>query len=236
MIQLFEGKIAVKAALLGKHREVYELIVDETKHDKDTRFIIAKAHEAGVPITKLSRSKIDALAQGKTHGGILCKVGDYTYDTIANHLEEGFIALVDGIEDPYNFGYICRSLYAAGCTLLLVKERNWLSSGDVVVKASAGASEQLPIALLEEDTIDTLKQHGYRFVCGNRKEATNLFEADLKGKILLGVGGEMRGLSATIANQADLNVFIPYGSNFRNSLNGSSATSVIAFEVYRQNH
>ncbi|MGL5978206.1 MAG: TrmH family RNA methyltransferase [Erysipelotrichaceae bacterium] len=234
MEHVFEGNIAVKAAIQAQRRTVLEVIVDEKKHDKDTKFIIGKAHELGLTVTKKTRAQIDAIAKGKTHGGVLARVEDISYVDAMDYANTDFIALVEGIEDPFNFGYICRSLYAAGCKMILVQERNWMESADVVAKSSAGASEYLPMAIYSEETLLALKAAGFQFVCGNRKDATDVFEADLSGKILLGVGGEMRGLSKNVAALADLNVFIPYENDFRNSLNGASATSVLAFEIFRQ--
>ena len=62
---LLEGNISVKAALLAKVRTVCEVIVDEHKNDKDTRYILAKAYEAGVEVKKVSRDAIDDIAEGK---------------------------------------------------------------------------------------------------------------------------------------------------------------------------
>lgn len=235
MKQIVEGNISVKACILANKREVFELLVDERKHDKDTKFIIAKAHERGITVTKTTRAAIDKIASGSTHGGVVAYVADIQYASLADHLQDEFIALVEGIEDPFNFGYIIRSLYAAGCTCVLVQERNWMSSADVVTRSSAGASEYMDMVVFNEETIQACKDAGFKFVCGNRKDAISLYDMDFKAdKILLGVGGEMRGLAKSTAALADVNVAIPYANDFRNSLNGSSATSVIAFEIFRQ--
>lgn len=234
MKHIVEGNIAVKACLLGNKRQVFELLVDEKKHDKDTNFIIAKAHEQGVIVRKGPREHVDALAEGTTHGGMVALVSDSIYDSFENYLDTDFIAYVEGIEDPYNFGYVCRSLYAAGCKLLLVQDRNWMNAVNVVTKSSAGASEYLPMAIIDEETIAKAKENGFTFACGNRKDAVSVYETNLNTKVLLGIGGEMRGLSSKVAAQADVNIYIPYANDFRNSLNGASAVSVLAFEIFRQ--
>lgn len=81
---LLEGNISVKAALLAKVRTVCEVIVDEHKNDKDTRYILAKAYEAGVEVKKVSRDAIDDIAEGKTHGGLIARVSERRYQSLAD--------------------------------------------------------------------------------------------------------------------------------------------------------
>lgn len=234
MGHLIEGNISVKACLQAEKREVTKLIIDKQKHDKDTNYIKHLAISKNIPIEYLERNEIDEMASGQTHGGLLAIVEERQLDTLTAHLDDEFIAIVEGIEDPYNFGYICRSLYSAGVKLIMVPERNWTSVVDVVTKASAGASEYLNFAPLTIDNINICKEHGFVFYTGNRKDATSLYETTFSKKVLLAVGGELRGLSKTIAKEADHNIYIPYANDFRNALNGASATAIIAFEIFRQ--
>ncbi len=235
---LLEGNISVKAALLAKKRKVIEVLADETKQDKDTRFILAKAHEAGVLVRKTTREEIDALAQGKTHGGLVARVGERTYATLAEVLDEDrpFLALVEGVEDPFNFGYLCRTLYAAGCDGLLVNERNWSSAAKVVTKASAGASEYLRIVPIRDfdAALKQLKAKQIRLYCAMREEAIEYYDADLTVGMCIAIGGEMRGLSKTVLAHSDQNIYIPYQNDFRNALNATGAAAAIAFECLRQ--
>src|SRR4029434_1117094 len=61
-----------------------------------------------------------------------------------------FIAMLDGIEDPFTFGSALRSLYAAGADGVVMRPRNWNSAATTVARSSAGASEVLPMALAED--------------------------------------------------------------------------------------
>ena len=92
-------------------------MVDAKKKDKDTAFILHKAKEAQVDITYMKREEIDALATGKTHGGIIAYCGQRKYQNLEElvNKKQVFLALVEGVEDPFNFGYVLRTLYAAGC-------------------------------------------------------------------------------------------------------------------------
>ncbi|MEG1732809.1 MAG: RNA methyltransferase substrate-binding domain-containing protein [Longicatena sp.] len=140
---IVEGNISVKAALLANKRPIEKIIVDEKKRDKDTSYILRKAKELGVLIESVDRTIIDSLAQGKTHGGLLAVCGEREFQSLNDVIkkEDVFLALVEGIEDPFNFGYVLRSLYAAGCDGVIIPPRNWTSAASVVTKSSAGASE-----------------------------------------------------------------------------------------------
>ena len=149
---IVEGNISVKAVLLGKKRKVHKILVDAKKKDKDTAFILHKAKEAQVDITYMKREEIDALATGKTHGGIIAYCGQRKYQNLEElvNKKQVFLALVEGVEDPFNFGYVLRTLYAAGCDGVLVPLRNWTTAADVVTRASAGASEYINIIIADE--------------------------------------------------------------------------------------
>lgn len=235
---ILEGGISVKAALEAGRREIYELFLDDRKPDRNRNYIRALAEKQGVPVSVCSQETLSSLTEGNSHGGIAARAGDRVYTDLSEILEHPlpFLALLDGIEDPYNFGGALRSLYAAGVTGVLVPERNWCSAAGVVTKASAGASEKMEIACVSDwdEALNAVKEKGIRILCAERKDAVSLYECDLTGPILLVFGGEMRGISSKILSHADQNVFLPYGSDFRNALSANSAAAVFAFEAYRQ--
>lgn len=235
---LFEGAISTKAAMLAGNRTVYRIVIDKTKKDKDTAFIKRQAEARGIPVDLVAREEIDALADGKTHGGLISLVGERTYQHIEQVLQGDtpFLAILEGIEDPFNFAYALRSLYASGCDGVIVSERNWTSAASVIAKASAGASEYCNIVVSTDfqETIQKMKRHGIRILSCMRDNAIPYFQEDLTKRICLAIGGELRGLSKLVLENSDQNIYIPYGSTFRNALTASSATSIVAFEVVRQ--
>ncbi len=235
---ILEGAISVKAALEAGRREIYEIITDGRKPDRNQNYILNLAKNREIKITVKSPEEISALAGGTSHGGLLAMVGERQYQTPEELLESPlpFFALLEGIEDPFNFGGALRSLYAAGVTGVFVPQRNWCSAAGVVTKASAGASEFLNIATVSDwdETLTKVKERGVRILCAERKDAVSLYESNLTGSVMLVFGGEMRGISAKIMKYSDQNLFLPYGSNFRNALSANSAAAVFAFEAYRQ--
>jgi len=235
---VLEGSISVKAALEAGRREIFEILEDGRKGDRNRNYILNLARKKQIPVRTVSGEEIASMAEGNSHGGILALTGDREYQTAEElfSAKEPFLALLEGIEDPYNFGGALRSLYAAGVTGVLVPERNWCSAAGIVTKASAGASEFLPVAAIKDwdGTLRLAKEREIRILCAERKNAISLYEGDLTGPILLVFGGEMRGISAKIMAHADQNLFLPYGSDFRNALSANSAAAVFAFEAFRQ--
>lgn len=229
---LVEGAIAVKAVMLNQKRPVYEILIAANKQSRDISFIKQQASKRGIQYTITPRETIDAMAVGKTHGGVVALVGNREYDTLRFTDLQGFVVLLQGIEDPFNFGYCLRSLYAAGCDGVIVFSRNWLTAADTVVKSSAGASEMIPIYQYYEGMLAEFKNHGYQCVASQRSpQAIPLSNYQPPKKILLAFGGEKRGLSADILQQMEGLVYIDYNRDYKMALNGSSAVSVMAFNI-----
>lgn len=239
MEHILEGNISVKAALLAKKRELHKIIVDLHKKDKDTAFILRKAKEANVQIERKERAEIDAIASGKTHGGIVALCGERSYASLSSlvHEKELFFALVEGVEDPFNFGYVLRALYAAGCEAVIIPPRNWTSAAGVVAKSSAGASEYIDLIIAEdmEQILEEMEAANIELVCGLRKDdAINLYEYTFPMRTCLAIGGELRGLSKIVQSHSKQNVYIPYANDFRNAMTAASSTAILAFEYLRQ--
>ena len=235
---IVEGNISVKAVLQAKRRVVQRIVVDAKKKDKDTSYILRLAKKQGITIQAAHREEIDTLAQGKTHGGILAYCGERKYQSIEDIVskENIFLALVEGVEDPFNFGYVLRTLYAAGCDGIIVGKRNWTSAVNTVTRASAGASEYINVFVSEdmEATIRQMKEQQITFLCAQRKDAISLYDYHFPKKCCIAIGGEMHGLSKAVMAQSDQNLFIPYRSEFRNAMTAAASTAIFAFELVRQ--
>jgi 23S rRNA (guanosine2251-2'-O)-methyltransferase len=83
--------------------------------------------------------------------------------------------------------------------------------------------------------VEHFKKRGYKVVCAGIRDSVSSFEADMKNPIYLIVGGEKRGISASILAMADEVVRIDYGREFPLSLSAASAASMLAYEVLRAN-
>ena len=243
--ELFEGMTSISALLNTSSdvndRRILTVYVDQTKQKSKARelsFLRVKAAEHGFAIEFLLPDEIEQLASGKTHGGILARVTARTIPSIKELSlpEKGFFVYLEGMEDPYNFGYTLRSLYAAGVDGVLLPERNWMSASGIVARASAGTSERMPLYTAASEEIAPLfHKHGYRMLCAGIRDSVSIFEEHFAFPLLLVIGGEKRGISHALLESADAVVRIDYGRPFMGSLSAASAASVIAFELFRQN-
>ncbi len=231
---VFEGNISVKAAIEANRREIYEIFVDSSKKDRDTNYILKIAQDKNIRITKTTKSEIDKLCVGKTHGGLIAIVGERKYQDLNCNFD--CYALIEGVEDPFNFAHILRSIYALGVKGVIVGERNWNVASELLAKTSAGASEHIEMYQSDDfvKTLQHLKNEQYQIIAANRKDAVPIHEYNFPKKVVLCVGGEMRGLSKNVLSLCDAFVFIPYGSEFRNALTAVSATSILVYEYHKQ--
>lgn len=237
--QWIEGLIAVDAVLRGESREVAEVLVDESRRDGRIARLEAEARAAGATVRRAPAAELARHAGADHHGGVVARVGPRVMATLDALLPESgpaAIAMLDGVEDPYNFGQAVRAFYAAGLSGLVVRPRNWLSAAGVVARASAGASELLPVALAEtaEDAASFYRARGLVVACAAREESVSLYEADLSQPIFLVIGGEKRGITRSFLRAADLRLHIPYGRGADYSLGTATASAVFAFEITRQ--
>lgn len=236
---ILEGNISVKAALLAEKRSIRCIYVDKNKKDKDTAFILREARKRNILIEAQERSTIDEIAQGKTHGGLIAFCSQRSYQTLSECIkkDQTFLCILEGIEDPFNFGHVLRSLYAAGCDGVIIPPRNWTTAAGVVAKSSAGASEYLSLIVADnmEQLLKEIKKEGIRLIAAERKDAICLYDYEFPKRVCIAIGGEMRGLSKIVGQACDQNLYIPYAKDFKNAMTASSSATIFAFEYLRQN-
>lgn len=241
---ILEGMTSISALLNSdgvNDRKIEKVLIDSAKRKSKAAqigYLTAKSHELGFPIEFVEAEEIDRLSVGNTHGGILALCTPRTIPALrAEDIRpDSFYVYLEGIEDPYNFGYAIRSLYAAGVSGVILPPRNWMSAGGVVARASAGASESLPLFEAEgEDALKLFREAGYSILCAGIRDSVSVFDEQFTYPILLVVGGEKRGISRALLDAADRIVRIDYGREFGGSLSAASAATVLAFEIFRQN-
>jgi 23S rRNA (guanosine2251-2'-O)-methyltransferase len=237
---VLEGLISIKAALDGQSRTVYALYVRQDHTDDRVIHLEARARALGIEVQRVEPEVVDSYATGKTHGGVVALVGPRRFMALGDLLHQGsplpLIVMLDGVEDPFNFGEAVRSLYAAGADGLVVRPRNWMSAAGVVARASGGASELMPTAVAETALEAALffKARELSVACAVKRNSLSIYETNLAIPLFLVIGGEKRGISRPLIEKADLLVQVPYQRGFAASLGTAAATAVVAFEIMRQ--
>jgi len=234
-----EGWISVEAAIRGQNRSVDKVYLRRGKLVRGAKRLLRTAEKAGIPVEIVDETFIAGHVSGQSHGGVLAQVGPRRFTNMENLLvgkENPLVVMLDGIEDPYNFGQAVRALYAAGIAGLVVRPRNWLSAASIVSRSSAGAAELMPTAVAETalEAAAFFRERGLLVACTAKEAAVPLFEANLIRPLFLLIGGEKRGITRSFLDQADIRLRIPYGRSFEYSLGAAASTAVIAFEILRQ--
>lgn len=235
MNTIFDGTISVKSVMESGKREIIKILMDENKKSKDFGYIYSYSKNHGIKLEKVKREVLDKLTGHTRHGGVALIANPRKLPEL-DRLKSGFVCYIDGVEDPYNLGSITRTLYAAGCSQLLINERDWSKSENVILKSSAGAWEKMDIALIKKDEDLVLKTQEQKIplICAFRKDATALTEYTYPQNFVLAIGGALRGLSSKLIKASSQNVYIKYGRDFKNALDSASAAAVFAFEYVRQ--
>lgn len=149
--------------------------------------------------------------------------------------EPPFLLILDGIEDPHNFGAILRSAEAAGVHGVVIRKARQVPVTQTVIKVSTGAAEHVPIALVPNiaEAIRRVQDENIT-VIGVEIDGKRYYnEVDLKAPVALVIGSEGKGLSHLVKQRCDEIVKIPMRGQI-NSLNASVATGIALYEVLRQ--
>ena len=239
---IFEGMVSISAVINSeiKGRKITKVLFDKDKiksKKKQYDYLRAMSDIHGFGIELTDEKTLDTLTVGTTHGGVIayCTDRNIVEITESDIKEGGFYVYIEGIEDPYNFGYAVRSLYASGVDGVILSKRNWMTASATVCRASAGASERCPLFTCSDGMVSIFKSKGYKVACAGIRDSVSAYDADLKKPLLLIVGGEKRGISSELMHNADLVVRLDYGREFMQSLSAASAAGILAFEVLRQN-
>lgn len=235
------GRNAVIEALRSE-RGINKILLAEGDRAGSVKEILSLARERGIVVQSVNRSKLEALAGGMRHQGVLAYVSPVAYAELEDILkraaekeEPPFLLLLDELEDPHNLGALLRTADAAGVHGVLIPKRRSVPLNATVAKTSAGAVEYVPVARIGNisQTLRELKQKGMWVAGADMGGEQAYYEADLTGPLVLVIGSEGHGMSRLTREQCDFVVRMPMAGRI-NSLNASVAGSILMYEVMRQ--
>jgi 23S rRNA (guanosine2251-2'-O)-methyltransferase len=168
------------------------------------------------------------------HQGVCAEVGPYPYadDRALLDAEDALIVVLDQIQDPRNLGAVARVAESVAATGLVIPERRSAEITPAACKASAGAVEHLPVAQVRNlaDFLDDAKK-AEAWVYGADAEAPTAYdEPDYKGKVVLVMGSEGKGLRPRVADHCDQLISLPNLGKV-GSLNVSTAAAAILYGI-----
>jgi len=235
------GIHAVRVALLRDPARVRRLLVAGERNDTRIGALRTLAQQAGVQVSETDGRRLDALADGGRHQGVVAELVPRATDpeTLLEQAIESadpaLLLVLDGVQDPHNLGACLRSADAAGVAAVIVPRDRAAGITPVVRKVAAGAAESVPLVPVVNlaRTLRGLKERGIWLVGADDAADRTLYESDLTGPLALVMGSEGEGLRRLTRDCCDLLVAIPMAGAVE-SLNVSVAAGVVLFEAVRQ--
>ena len=220
------GKNVAKEVLDKNIKRIY---LSKTFNDKE---LIEEIKKRNIQIRFVDKNILNNMEKGN-HQGIIIDIDDYEYYSLDEIEKEDVIIMLDHLEDPHNFGAIIRTIEAAGFKSIIIPKDRSVEVNPTVMKVSAGTLENVKIARVSNlvNTINELKNKGY-WIIGTDMNGTSYNEIDYKGKIVIIVGNEGKGMSRLVKENCDFIASIPMNGKV-NSLNASVAAALIIYEVIR---
>lgn len=232
---------------LNSEKEVDKIFVQKGELKGSIKKIIAMAKDRKIVVSYADKKKLDILAEGNAHQGVVMLTTDFLYSTLDELMEyaeekkkenklDPLIVVLDEINDPHNLGAIVRTAECAGASGIVIPKRRSASVTDVVNKSSAGAINYMKIARVSNVTnsLETLKKNGY-WVYGASGEGKESYrDVNYDGKVCLVIGNEGKGISRLVREHCDYLVKIPMYGNIE-SLNASTSAAILIYEIIKKN-
>jgi len=227
--ELIYGRRAVREALRGP-REVLELWVTE-------RALKAEPWLNGMRRQVKPERELSEAAGTRDHQGVVAWAEPFRYADAYElaAVDSPLLVCLDQVTDPHNLGAVARTAEAAGATGVVVPAHNSARVTPAVVRASAGAIEHLPVAVVKNMAryLSEVKGPQLWAWAATGDAETTLWNADLTGGIALVLGAEGKGVRPLVRRTCDAAVSIPLLGDIE-SLNVSVAAGVLLYEARRQ--
>jgi len=219
-----------------------KLLISQNSRGDVVDEIVKLARQKNIPFKFASASEVAKTARDQNTQGIIAFAGTKEFSDISELLaiaksknEKPFILIFDEIEDVHNLGALIRTAVCVGAHGGIVPKHHNAPVNETVIKTSAGASLQFPMARVTNvaQTIEDLKMNGI-WIAGTEMTAEkNFTEIDYNVPIAIVIGNEGKGMRRLIKEKCDFLVKIPMKGSF-DSLNASVAGAIIMYEVLRK--
>ncbi len=235
------GVHAVAALLAGEASPVAALWVQQEPSSRLLE-LMAQARQRGIAVQTLSRRQLQQQLGEVPHQGIAAALPPFAYAELAALQAAAapkgaapLLVALDQVQDPHNVGSLVRSAYFLGASGLLLPQDRACAVTAAVQKTAAGACTHLPIAKVVNlaRALQHLQQGGFTVVGSMPAGTTPLWEVDLVGPTVWGVGGEAKGIRPLVQRQCDHLVTIPMPSGY-GSLGAAAAGAICLYESARQ--
>jgi 23S rRNA (guanosine2251-2'-O)-methyltransferase len=247
-IEYLHGFHVIEEALRARRRELVRLLIRRGPFRPELEPLVRRARESGVAVESVELEELLRLAGASEANlqGALLEAGPLPELRTIRELvasipesEQGRrLVALDGVEDPQNVGALARVAEASGAQGLVLTERRAPPLSPALARASAGASEWLPVARVPNlvRALDELKGQGFWLVGADPDAPDALYQLSdrvLQGDLVVVLGAEGRGLRPSVRAALDHPVRIPMLGHVA-SMNVATAGAVILFELLRR--
>ena len=197
--------------------------------------LIGEAKQAGVSVRVVGAEQVDRMAGRGVHNGVAADMAESGYVDFDEAIESAhFVVILDGITDPQNFGTILRVADGFGVDLVVTPEHDSVGLTPTAVKASAGASEWVPVSRVTNlaRAIETMQKKEF-WVYAAAAGGDRPDQIDFRGNVAIVLGNEGKGVRRNVLEHCDRVVTIPMTGHV-DSFNVATAAAVLFYEVRRQ--
>jgi len=219
------GRQPVREALRGR-RAVRRVFATESA--ARTRWL------ESAPLEVVPEVQIEALAASPDHQGICAEADPYPYADAAGLLADAdaLVVCLDEVQDPRNLGAVCRVAECAGAAGVVIPQRRAAEVTPAACRASAGAVEHLAVARVRNlaDWLGAAKGTGAWVYGAAPAGAVSYDRPDYRGRVVVVLGSEGRGLRTRVAGACDKLVALPVRGRV-GSLNVSAAAAALVYGI-----
>jgi 23S rRNA (guanosine2251-2'-O)-methyltransferase len=238
--RLIHGFHAVTAKLRHDPEGVREIYLAAGRQDGRARDLMQLAESRGVRVVTLDAARLDGMAGGASHQGVMAKVAAQqrylTVDDVLDGLKEPPLLLVlDGVTDPHNLGACLRVADAAGAHAVVAPKDRACGLNATAIKVASGAADTVPYIVVTNlsRSLREMQERGIWTIGAAGEASKDLYAIEQKGPTAWVLGAEGEGLRRLTRDTCDELAKIPmYGSV--ESLNVSVASGICLFEARRQ--
>ncbi len=234
------GRHVVLETLRAARWPMLELFVDDELSSEE----IGLAYDLMVQgkqcdLTRCSAERLTALCHSREHQGFLAKMAEFPYDqaedVVVSAKASPLFAILDGLQDPHNFGAVIRSAHVLGVDALFVPTRGQVEVTAQVARSSAGAVNHIRIAQADDlvALAARLRARGVRVIGTSQRAMHPIYECDLSGSIAVVIGNEGTGIRNELLSACDELVTIPQFGAIE-SLNAAVSAGILFYEAQRQ--
>ncbi len=236
------GLHAVTAALKRRPEMVLDVYLDPARDDPRARKVADLARAGGVRMHHADSARLEALAKGSRHQGVVAFVQESApvgslEEVLEKATEPPLLLVLDGVQDPHNLGACLRVADAMGVHAVIAPKDRAAGLSATVHRVASGAAQSVPFVVVTNlaRALRDLKDKGIWVLGAAESGATTLFDARLSGALALVLGAEGEGLRRLTRETCDELIAITMLGDVE-SLNVSVAAGICLYEARRQRH